>query len=311
MKILKSILTAAFAMAFAAVVAQTPQPNALVRISVASLRAEPRHSAELETQALCGTPVNVAALDDNEDWLQAELPDGYKAYIHRMAVVMMSAEEIARWQKADRVVVKSVDELRVMADTIAESAVVSDIVHGSILEGRVMPGSNYTAVAMPDGRMGYLPTLSVANLSEYMSRSLSMEAVVGVVRRLTGVPYLWGGNSTKEMDCSGLTRIGYLDSGILLPRNAGAQALCGEAVSLDNLIAGDLLFFENEEGRVTHVAISLGGTHYIHASGFVHESSFYERDAKYNGRIVNFARRLTAESAAKLSVCSNSWYFAP
>ncbi|MCM1483438.1 MAG: C40 family peptidase [Muribaculaceae bacterium] len=288
-------------------------PNALVRISVASLRSAPAHSAELETQALCGTPVYVDTAFSHPDWTPAILPDGYSAFIHRSAVQILTPEALSRWRSAHRVIVTDVNESHVVSDTISGKPV-SDMVLGCILEGRVDKADGWTAVTLPDGRQGYIRTASVAYFHEHMNRYAAPDRIIDIAEALLGVPYLWGGNSTKSVDCSGLTKICYGDAGVMLPRNASAQAECGVPIELsdfDTLQPGDIIFFANAEGRITHVGLSKGGTHYIHASGMVHESSYDPADPLYNGRVPSHAVRIAAPGQQRgiRFVREHDWYF--
>ena len=76
-----------------------------------------------------------------------------------------------------------------------------------------------------------------------------------------GVPYLWGGESPKGFDCSGLVAYVYAQLGIALPHYAAAQYSLGVAVPRDQLQPGDLVFFDG----LDHVGIYIGGGQFVHA----------------------------------------------
>jgi cell wall-associated NlpC family hydrolase len=83
-------------------------------------------------------------------------------------------------------------------------------------------------------------------------------------------PYLWGGKSKCGIDCSGFCQQVFKIFGIVLPRDSYLQAELGEVVGfLEEARCGDLAFFDNEEGRITHVGILLGNNEIIHSSGKV------------------------------------------
>ena len=83
-------------------------------------------------------------------------------------------------------------------------------------------------------------------------------------------PYLWGGKSSFGVDCSGFTQQVFKLMGIGLPRDAYQQVSTGETVDFLQLACcGDLAFFDNENGDITHVGILLSSNSIIHASGYV------------------------------------------
>ena len=80
-----------------------------------------------------------------------------------------------------------------------------------------------------------------------------------------GTRYVWGGNTKKGVDCSGLTRQLYKKEGIPLPHNAKQQFKRGQAVAKNNLLPGDLVFF-NTRGPITHVGVYIGNNEFLHAA---------------------------------------------
>jgi gamma-D-glutamyl-L-lysine dipeptidyl-peptidase len=88
-------------------------------------------------------------------------------------------------------------------------------------------------------------------------------------------PYLWGGKSPFGIDCSGFTQLCYKLNGHKLPRDSEQQVELGTPLSfVDEALAGDLAFFDNEEGKIVHVGILLDNQKIIHASGFVRVDKF-------------------------------------
>ncbi len=103
-----------------------------------------------------------------------------------------------------------------------------------------------------------------------------------------GVPYLWGGRSPFGIDCSGFVQSVFRLGGYSLPRDASQQVQSGEVVDFISAVqAGDLAFFENSQGSITHVGILLNPQQIIHASGNVridpvdHQGIFNQALGKY------------------------------
>ena len=96
------------------------------------------------------------------------------------------------------------------------------------------------------------------------------ELLIKTAYMYLNTPYLWGGRSPMGIDCSGFTQMVYKINGISLKRDASQQAQEGETLSfIEESEAGDLAFFDDKEGKITHVGLLLEKNHIIHAHGAV------------------------------------------
>ncbi|WP_010522421.1 C40 family peptidase [Aquimarina agarivorans] len=83
-------------------------------------------------------------------------------------------------------------------------------------------------------------------------------------------PYQWGGKTAFGIDCSGFTQMVYKINGHQLKRDASQQATQGDPLSfIEESEPGDLAFFDNDEGKITHVGIMMKDNYIIHAHGKV------------------------------------------
>jgi hypothetical protein len=96
------------------------------------------------------------------------------------------------------------------------------------------------------------------------------EDIATTAKSFLNAPYLWGGRTHFGIDCSGFTQVVFNLNKVKIKRDASQQALEGSAVhNLKDARLGDLAFFNNPAGKVTHVGILLNNEHIIHASGKV------------------------------------------
>ena len=130
---------------------------------------------------------------------------------------------------------------------------------------------NYGVFDLPEGRNLISLGSEVAFETEnFVDNNNIRESLVGSAKKFINVPYLWGGRSYFGIDCSALVQLVYKIHGIALPRDADKQAELGEARDfVEESEPGDLAFFEDETGFISHVGLVLSPFELIHASGKV------------------------------------------
>lgn len=262
---------------------------AVVTISVANLRTQGRHQAELATQATLGTPLHV--LKQERGWYLVQTPDKYISWIDAGGITLMDDKQFATWQQQQKIIYTNPYGFAYASPDI-KGATVSDLVFGDVMELKGQQSDFYT-VNFPDGRTAFIPSNEAEPLKDWAStRQPTEQALVETAKRLMGLPYLWGGTSFKGVDCSGFTKTVYFMNGLVLPRDASQQVNVGEEIDTktgwQNLRPGDLLFFgvpaqDGKPERVVHVGMWIGGNkEFIHSSSQVRVSSFENTASNYD-----------------------------
>ena len=288
----------------------------LVNVSVANLRTEPRHGAELATQALLGTPLKV--LRKKGDWCLVQTPDRYIAWLESGAFTSMDEASMQRWRRSERLIFMGDYAL---CYTVGEMpAPKSDLTTGAILEWDAQSGF----LKFPDGEPVQKPEGAWLSLDAWKNRSASdQDSLLADAVKLSGRPYLWGGTSPKGLDCSGFTRTVYFLHGVVIPRDASQQVNVGKAIPLEadfeGLEKGDFLFFGNyrDDGsaRVTHVGLYMGSGRFIHSgadNGAVRIQSMYPGAPDFQEQRLNtllFAKRLRPDDYGLWRVAGSQYYF--
>ena len=276
---------------------------AVINLAVANLRVEPKDDGELATQLLLGAVVET--LHNEKVWYRVRTPEGYIAWIHSSSFVRMNREQLEAWKSAPKVIFSN-NNIGMSYETPDENGrTASGLTFGNLLKLEGDSGRFYY-VSYPYGRKAFVLKTQSQKLDDWKAGiQLTEESIVQKALALRRKPYLWGGTSTNEMDCSGFVKIVYQQHGIVLRRDASQQVKTGMPVDIsagyDNLRPGDLLFFgtkaeEDRDERVRHVGIYMGNKEFVHASGGdVHVSSFDPEHQYYdegNTKEFIYARRM-------------------
>lgn len=256
--------------------------------SSGTLRAEPRYGAELVSQALLGMPVRI--LEERGGWHRVQTPDRYIGWMNGSVEPMTDAQR-QQYLKLPKAIVTSL-HARSFTDTDKEALPVTDLVAGDMLVVQSAKGGFYQ-VQYPDGREAFVKKIDAMKVPDWLRKNrLTGESIVNTAKQLLGVPYLWGGTSTKGMDCSGFTKQVYWMHGIVLARDASQQVRYGRLIDetgdFGDALPGDLVFFgtkatpESPKERVVHVGIYIGQKRFIHASDYIRINSFDPADPLYD-----------------------------
>lgn len=115
------------------------------------------------------------------------------------------------------------------------------------------------STATPAGETGQVTGLPKNETSDSVGAHVATTA-----ESMLGVPYVYGGNTPRGFDCSGLVQYAYQEAGMTVPRTTAQQLDASSRIDWRNARAGDLLFFRTR-WKVSHVAIYLGDGQFVHA----------------------------------------------
>lgn len=233
--------------------------HAIVTSAAAPMLAGPLVSDPSVSQTLLGHRLLV--LREHGRWLHCRTEDGYLGWIHRGYVRRVEESAVRAWEMGTEGEACFSLGARVLRED------------GEVV-GRLPWGCRFVRrgeeALLPGGVAGALEGDWVPLAEQRLRFPPVGEAVVATAGRWLGAPYLWGGTTPAGVDCSGLAQASYRTHGIVLPRDSDQQARAGEEVDpgrdFSRLRAGDLVFFAEEPGRISHVVLSLGGSRIIHSS---------------------------------------------
>ena len=233
---------------------------AVVRAALAPVYADPALPAPQITQAVLGA--RLEPLDGLGNWTRVRLEDGYIGWVHNGYLQFGDYGWAHGWERATR----GEPVVSLGAELLDEAG----RIFARLPWGARVVRLSQEQYELPDGRRGAIGSgeiVAVDRLADWFPAR--GDSVTRTARRWVGAPYLWGGVTPGGVDCSGLVQAVFWTHGVAMPRDSdmqsqvGTQIDPGEDFSLLN--PGDLLFFSETTARVSHVAISLGGSHIVHS----------------------------------------------
>ena len=240
-------------------------------LSIVPMRNEAADQSEMVNQVIFGEHFKV--LEIRKKWSKIRLAhDSYEGWICNK-----------QWIEIEEDIYKQLDkEVATITTDILD--IITKTHHQPIVIGSILP-SYKSGHALINNEMYQFDGLTTPGF-------IKKDKLVENALMYLNAPYLWGGRSPLGIDCSGFTQMVYRLQGVDLPRDAYQQAEVGTTLSfVEESEPGDLAFFDNAEGKITHVGITLEDNHIIHASGKVRIDRI-DQQGIFNTEIGNHTHKL-------------------
>jgi hypothetical protein len=221
----------------------------ICNLAIVPVRAEPSDRSEIVTQLLFGEHIEI--LERQNQWARIRIQyDDYEGWVDSKQYQIISEANFN--QLSSEAIILNAD----LIDYITSS-------NNLLLPNRF--GASLSFLNNSE--------INISNFDFEGTKTSGIKpksAIISTAFMYLNAPYLWGGKTPFGIDCSGFTQMVYKLNGYKIHRDASQQALDGEPLSfIEESEAGDLAFFDNDEGNITHVGIIMDNNYIIHASGKV------------------------------------------
>ncbi len=241
----------------------------MTKVAVVALKAEASHRSELVSELFIFDAFEI--IDEDGEWYQIiNQFDGYKGWLLK-----------SHSRDIDQNLYYRLEKKTTFTSKLSTKMYWDNILH-RVARGTFLPEQGlFTSLGMDE------PIIAAKEI-----RFMMPEQAIELSKKYLNAGYLWGGKSPMGLDCSGFVQVIFRMMNINLPRDASRQIDYGVAVDfLGEVKKGDLAFFENEKGSITHIGIMLGPKEIIHASGTVRidkmdsEGIFNEDENRYTHKL--------------------------
>jgi hypothetical protein len=223
--------------------------------SFITVRYSQTDKSEMTSQLLFGETYTV--LEQGKDWLRIICAfDNYAGWIDKVSAHSLSEESFVKINQCPQVTL----DRKIIKLTFGKKTCIT------ILPGSDLPFYNPSVNGLEIDKNKFI----LKDRPETGAEKATDESLMHTAEAFINVSYLWGGRSLYGIDCSGLTQVVFKINHIKIPRDVSQQVFSGKVIDrLEDAKQGDLAFFSNEEGNVSHVGILMSDNKILHASGYV------------------------------------------
>ena len=221
----------------------------ICNLSIVPLRIEPNDSSEMVSQLLFGEHFKI--IEKRKKWSKIRIAfDNYEGWIDYKQYEEITEDTFINLENSSAFLT---NELIDFATDEKQNFITVPL-------GSRLPFFNNQNLRINNINFNYEGTV--------ISEKQRKETLIEMAFKYLNAPYLWGGKTPFGIDCSGFTQMVYKLCGYKLLRDATQQATQGEVLSfIEESEPGDLAFFDNNEGNITHVGIIMNDNYIIHAHG--------------------------------------------
>jgi hypothetical protein len=238
------------------------------------------------TQILFGELYHVTGKENT--WFRVKLAfDDYEGWIDSQQAELTGEPEFTRLLSSETSV--SLDLVQLLSDETGKTMI-------PLVLGSSLPGMDESRVRIGRNLFFYDGSVSESILQPHPFRQCNglefTQQLIEDAMLYMNAPYLWGGRTPFGIDCSGFVQMAYKLQGIKILRDASQQATMGEVISLlAEAEPGDLAFFDDLEGNITHVGMLIDRHRIIHCSGNVHIDTL-DHEGIYNESLQKYTHKL-------------------
>jgi hypothetical protein len=247
---------------------------AYVNVSCANIYRDPTFRCEVNSQAILWEKLEI--IDKKNDFFLVKTEDQYKGWINLYQIILL--DELPNYDTA------LIMERQVYFYNKPDNC--SEIVRDGFVGIHVPVLSNkdgWIETKFPDGTKGWIEKKKTGRINE-----VSRNKIIKYASTFLGIAYLWGGKTVQGFDCSGYVQFIHKMFGLNIRRDAWMQFEDSQFVSKDPIEGdvGDLLFFSEDEKKISHVGFFLKPGFLLHCKGMVKIESLVKKNRLFNEKIL-------------------------